>query len=848
MRSFTKFLLTSGESWGIFLPMAGKQTPLMQQYWGIKNQHLDKILFFRMGDFFEIFHQDAEVAAPILNIALTQRNKKSSDDTKMCGVPHHSVAVPIGKLLSAGYKVAICDQVEDPKQSQGIVKRAVTRILSPGMVYDPETLDQLQANYICSFDEQSVSFLETSTGEAFYYLEGPRVRQRLLGSLSPVELVLSVEIKGACFTQEMSRYHISSHEVGKIPSEFKHLPLSAQRLISYAHYMKGESIYQTLCPFEKRQLQKVMTVKPTVMRHLEVFHTYKGGVKGSLFHSMNRTKTAAGARLLKSWLSFPLTDLQEISRRQDEVESWYKRPVELKELRQVLAGMGDIERRLSQVDRPSHLLFLVKSLRAGLVVSPLCKGVEESHIRVVEELVCEIEKTISEEAPVNFHKGGVICRGFDPDLDELIQFDEQGQRLLLDMEEREKKETGIPSLKIRYNSVFGYYIEVTHIHKKKVPSHYKCKQTLTQAERYVTEELQDLEGKILSAKAKRVEREQALFEGLCRKVSSFTPELLLLSRVWSQLDALSSLAYLAQENNYCRPQFSMDVGVSPALELRACRHPVVEQALSTPFVPNNLVLDRGECLLLTGPNMAGKSTIMRQVAIVSLMAQMGSFVPADKALLPVFHQLFTRIGASDFLTEGLSTFMVEMKEVAEMLREVDEHSLVILDEVGRGTSTYDGMSLAQAILEFLVTEKGSMTLFATHYHELTSLSQRQIRNAHMSIREKSGEIHFLHLLVQGAANKSYGIQVAKLAGLPQEVIRRAALRLEQMEFHSVGSPKGSQLSLFPLVDQEKKSLSKNSNQENKKAKLLEEITSLDLHSLTPLEALNQISAWQRKIL
>lgn len=825
--------------------MPVKHTPLMRQYWEIKNQHLDKILLFRMGDFFEMFHQDAEVAAPILNIVLTQRNKKAKDDTKMCGMPHHSIGGAIGKLLAAGHKVVICDQVEDPKLAQGIVKRAVTRILSPGMVYDPETLDELQTNYLCSFDSQSVSFLETSTGEAFYYLETSEkdsVQQRLLESLKPVELILSPDLKAKSFTDEMGSYHISSHEINeKIPDSFKTLPLSAQRLVSYAHYMQGEGIYKTLCPFEKKQLQKVMCLQPTVACHLEIFQTYRGDRKGSLLHAINRTKTSAGARLLKSWLHFPLTDVKEISLRQEEVQSWYERPLELKELRQVLGGMGDIERRLNQIGNPNcspqNLLSLAESLRAGLAVSPFCAPGKVAHIQVVEELVCEIESTLSEEAPASVSKGGVIRRGWDSELDKLIGFAEEGQKLLLDMEGRERKSTGIPSLKIRYNNVFGYYIEVSHTHKSKVPDHYRCRQTLANAERYLTKELQELEDKLLSARAKRIEKEQILFDRLRTKILGLIPELLLLSRVWSELDILSGLAYLAQEHNYRRPDFCLS-----SLELRACRHPVVEQEMDLPFVPNDVVLGKGECLLLTGPNMAGKSTIMRQVAVISLMGQLGSFVPAQKAVLPVFHQIFTRIGASDFLTEGLSTFMVEMKETSEMLNLANENALVLLDEVGRGTSTYDGVSLAQAILEFLVVKKSPMILFATHYHELTSLSRTypQIRNGHMSIREKNGDIYFLHTLVQGAANKSYGIQVAKLAGLPREVTRRASLLLQKLEM----GPATNQLSLMDSLISP--SLGVEKGEEDNE--LLQEIRVLDVQRLTPFEALNQISKWQKDLI
>ena len=674
-----------------------------------------------------------------------------------------------------------------------------------------------------------------------------------------MELVLSAEFKATCFTEEMSGYHISPHEGGEdLPSQFADLPRSARRLVSYAQYMKGESVWETLGSFEKRQLQQVMTLQPTVLSHLEIFRTYRGAVKGSLFHAINRTKTAAGARLLRSWLNFPLIETQEICRRQDEVQSWLSRPQELQRLRQVLGGMGDMERRLSQVDRPPHLLSLLRSLRAGLEVSVFCPEIEAPQLELLESLVRDIGERVSEEAPVALNKGGVICRGFDSELDELIKFDEEGQKLLLDMEAKERESTGIPSLKIRYNNVFGYYIEVTNTHKDRVPDRYRRKQTLAQAERYITEALQDLEAKILSAKAKRIEREQALFDETCKKVLDLTPDLLLLSRVWSRLDVLSGLAHLAQEHKYKRPQFSKN----QSLELRASRHPVVEQELQAPFVPNNVVLGQGECLLLTGPNMAGKSTIMRQVAVISLMAQIGSFVPAEKAHLPIFHRLFTRIGASDSLAEGLSTFMVEMRETAEMLQQADGNSLVILDEVGRGTSTYDGMSLAQAILEFLVTGKGSMTFFATHYHELTSMSQRhpQVRNGHMSIREKNGEIYFLHLLVQGAANKSYGIQVAKLAGLPQGVTRRAATLLQRLEAEALSPQghqgpqqtpdlRGQQLSLVPLGSSSPEGAASPppAQEREKPHPLVEEIGALDIQSLTPLEALNRISQWQKNL-
>ncbi|MCB0421840.1 MAG: DNA mismatch repair protein MutS [Bdellovibrionales bacterium] len=838
----------------------GKLTPLMQQYWEVKDQHPDKILMFRMGDFFEMFHDDAKTAAPILDIALTARNKKSSDDTPMCGMPHFSIATPISKLLAAGYKVAICDQVEDPKLAKGLVKRAVTRILSPGMVFDPETLDQLETNYMCSYDSQSVAFLEATTGEVFYYVVyGPEERQKLFNLLNPVEIVVSSReksqimktqgIEGLCVTV----YDVEFHELNQSWSFYSDAPESVQRLVSYAHYMQGEEVLSVLQKLERRTLQSFMELSPTAVQHLELFKSYRGDKKGTLLQTVNKTKSAIGARLLKRWMQFPLMDQSEIEKRQEQVAYWMKDPLRLKEMRTAFSGMGDVERRLSKVLGPQSLVrdlvSLCHSLQAGLAVTPFCSEVESSSVEAVTQVVEKIQSTLVDELPSNEKNGGYIAKGLFAQLDEYIELSEKGQNLLKDLEERERRATGITTLKVKYNNVFGYFLEVTKAQSDKVPSHYVRKQTLTNAERFLTDELKVLEEKLLSADAKRVQLEQRIFQDLKKSVQTVSVDILNLSRKWAELDVLSSFSWLAIERKYRRPEFNS----SGVLDLQLSRHPVVEADSIETFVPNSLSLKKGECLLLTGPNMAGKSTLMRQVAVIVILAQMGCFVPVESAQLPIYDQVFTRIGATDFLSEGLSTFMVEMKETAEMLDRATDRSLIVLDEVGRGTSTYDGMSLAQAILEYLIEKVGATSLFATHYHELTQMDYRypQVKNAHMSIREtgdKMRDLVFLYTLKEGPANKSYGIHVAQLAGLPKKVIRRAEVLLENLE--SFQSTSSDQLSLLqiPVEDLELKGPESKDSIEVQDHPLVSQIESVTLQSLTPLDALNLIADWQKQLL
>ncbi|MCM2282717.1 MAG: DNA mismatch repair protein MutS [Bdellovibrionaceae bacterium] len=846
----------------------------MSQYWDIKSAHEDKILLFRMGDFFELFHRDAEIAAPILGIALTSRNKKSADETPMCGVPHHSIAGPINKLLAAGYKVAICDQIEDPKFAKGIVKRAVTRILSPGVVYDPETLEAAKSHYLAAMDEKTISFLDLTTGEAFFYhlqalgTVARSARERLLDVLNPVEIIGSDEQIALWKTEAIARPTsifarslLSSHAgLEKLSNEAdpsKVVAESARRLVSYARYMQGDAVLSVITDFEPRELMQRLDLGPTVVRHLEIFENYRGEPEGSLFHAVNRCRTSAGTRLLRRWLQFPLANQTVIEGRLDRVEAWRQDVPALKDLRRALGGMGDIERRLGKIANPGcnprDLLALAEALEAGLEASRIASADAwpEKEMREAADMIAQLRSTLVDEPPVQTKNGHFIRVGVDPQLDELIELSTNSHQKIMELEAREKELTGISSLKVRFNNVFGYYIEITHTHKDKVPDRYQRKQTLANAERYLTKELEDLEHRVLTAQGKRIELELAIFDDIRKRALERSSNLLKLARLWSELDVISAAAWLAVEQNYCRPLFDAASG----LRLKASRHPVVEQSLSIPFVANDIELAPGQALLLTGPNMAGKSTIMRQVAIAAILAQAGLFVPAQEARLPLFDRIFTRIGASDFLAEGLSTFMVEMKETAEMLGAATSRSLVILDEVGRGTSTFDGMSLAQAILEYLLESAHSMTLFATHYHELTRLSARyaQLVNAHMAIHEKGGSISFLHSLVRGPANKSYGIQVARLAGLPSVVTKRAGHILRELE----SSPRAEtpQLSLLDhpgldnlgadhsTVETESEDTSTGAR-DPREDKVLGELQELVVERMTPLDALLKLQAWK----
>ena len=825
-------------------------TPLMDQYQKIKNEHKDKILFFRMGDFFEMFDKDAEIAAPLLNIALTYRNKKAGLKTKMCGLPHHSISGPIAKLLSAGLSVAICDQIEPASLAKGLVKRAVTRVLSPGMVYDLDTLDQFQANYMAAFDKNYISFLDLSTGLAFYYEKSDELDFfRLLDQFQPKELVVTSLQKEKCssspffqsFALSLFDPSLQKSLMSQILQKYKSHPESAQRLLYYVYQTQGEENLKIISSFEKRGLSDKMYCSRQLFSHLEVFKSYEGSVKNTLFSAVNRTKTPNGARLLKSRLESPLIDKAKIEEHWDQIELWMSKTQLLDSTRKILSQMGDGERKLGKMAQnhcqARDILSVAFWLDGGFKIHDLLKDnsfVQE--VKTARALRDKIKHIISPSCPISLKEGGLINKGVNPQLDKWLSFGKKSQSHLLEMEQREREKLGIPSLKIRYNGVFGYYIEIRKIHSAKIPSHYRRKQTLVHAERYTTEELNLLEEKILSARSQQIEMEYQIFKDLRSEVIESLSPLIRLCRYWGELDLYSSLAFLAMENNYVRPQFA------PHLKLTASRHPVLEQKSFHEFVPNTLELAAHQTLILTGPNMAGKSTLMRQVALTVLLAQSGCFVPADKAELPLFKKMFTRIGASDFLSKGLSTFMVEMKETAEILEKADESSLIILDEIGRGTATFDGMSLAQAILEFLTEEKRPLLLSATHYHELTQLAHQRegFLNGSMAIREEGGGIHFLYCLKKGSAGKSYGVQVARLAGLPSCVVRRAESLLLQRE------------SLSSQSAINKESFKEKQTEPNKTTSLplqalMKEILEYSLMTQSPIDAMNQIKKWQDRL-
>lgn len=867
---------------------AAKLTPLMQQYWDVKAAHPDKIILFRMGDFFEMFHRDAETAAPVLGIALTSRNKKSQDETPMCGVPHHSISGSINKLLLAGFKVAICDQLEDPKNAKGIVKRGITRTLSPGMVFDSETLDARTANYLASWDaEQNLAFLDVSTGEAFFFRAvSSQRRWEFLESLGAVEWVLAAPSAedaeqarrlGRSLTHHQSLETVSADgEVltsspEKSPGGSVNTPTCVRRLISYAvsQLSNGEGPLKgaakqwlaTLTDFEERGLESRMVLSNSTIRHLEIFGTYRGEREGSLLHAIDRTKTSGGARLLKSWLQMPLVKAAEVEARLNRVESWLSADKENRELRARLSRVGDLPRRLQKIGQPSRgprdLVSLAQSLFAGIEAWKEARNSDstlDSKFPLIdarmEKVAIEISRVLVDEPPNFLRQGGAIRLGARPDLDELIHLSTDAGRLVLELEARERELTGISSLKVRYNNVFGYSIEITNTHRDRVPlDRYDRKQTLANAERYTTKELSELEAKVLSADDRRLKLEEEEFSRLVQFVLRESHDLLKFAFALAELDVVSSLAWLAMDQRYIRPKFR-DSHQPVAVYIEGSRHPVIEQTLKMPFVANDVRMENGQCLLLTGPNMAGKSTLMRQVAIAVILAQMGAFVPAASAELSIFDRVSTRIGASDFLSEGLSTFMVEMKETAELLETAGDRTLVILDEIGRGTATFDGLSIAQSILEYLLTERNTLTLFATHFHELAQLETRfpKILTAHMAIAENKGEITFLHRLQAGTAGQSYGIHVAKLAGLPLQVTSRAAEILSEIE-GTLSANKGDleepspqlALSFSVAVEPPPPSVDPRVRQ------VLTEIKGFDVDRSTPLEALGKISKWALEI-
>ena len=881
-----------------------KLTPMLQQYLEIKEQHKDSILFYRMGDFYEMFFEDAEVASKILGITLTSRNNKSdAPKVPMCGIPFHAARSYLAKLVRAGKRVAICEQVENPAEAKGIVKREVIRIVSPGVVTDDDLLDGKSNNYVCAVTVKElsqhvlygISFLDASTGEYFIGEftdesgSGEPVLDQLT-RLTPSEILVSSRDTGGladllgtakillpdlCITERSdSLYHLSTlhrqlldhFRVNTLDGfgckGFTQGIIAAGVLLDYIVETQKTGV-EHIAQLKPLDLQSILQIDDSSRRNLELTQTIIGGKRdGSLLSVLDQTCTPMGARMLKQDLLFPLQDIVRINNRLDAVSFLYQNSSLRQELRRHLAAVYDLERLTSRMILGSgngrdmlamkHSLAQLPAIHHIIGMCEVARLEEIAHeFDPLADLHDLLDASIHHEAPITLRDGNIIKEGYNSELDELIAIQRDGKQTILRLESTEREATNIAKLKVGFNKVFGYYFEVSKMQAERVPDYYIRKQTLVNAERFITPELKEFENKILGAEDRRLELEYALFTAVRDQLASHNSRLLRTAQLLARLDVLCSLSEIAQRYNYLCPSITED----DVITIREGRHPVIERSLpSGTFVPNDVHLDQAaqQLLIITGPNMAGKSTVLRQTALIVLMAQMGSFVPAAEARIGIVDKIFTRVGAMDDLRRGQSTFMVEMSETANILNNATPRSLVILDEIGRGTSTYDGLSIAWAVAEDLV-QKGNIgvkTLFATHYHELTDLARTQdrVRNFSIAVREWNDTIVFLHKLVEGGANRSYGIQVAGLAGVPDHVVQRAEeilKNIEQGEFDQSGQPiiakstrkktkrraHPDQLSLFPPPEDP----------------LRDYLLSLDVDELTPRKALEAIYELKKMI-
>ncbi|MCI9392630.1 MAG: DNA mismatch repair protein MutS [Oscillospiraceae bacterium] len=861
--------------------MPPETTPMMQQYLKIKEENKDAILFFRLGDFYEMFNEDAVLASQELDLTLTSRDRSRPEEerTPMCGVPYHSCEGYIARLIAKGYKVAICEQTEDPAAAKGLVKRDIIRVVTPGTV-DSSMLEGSQANYICGIylDEESagVCFCDVTTGRthatAFSGAERLEHVVNELGRFSPAEAVLSPgaaaegalrDLLGekfrcraearpaACFkleacTRQVERQY-GREAAGQVPRPAALLALGG--LLGYLYETQRTDL-SYIEDLEYYEQGRFMELDLNARRNLELTATLRGKEKrGSLLWVLDRTRTAMGARLLRSWLERPLLSVAAIRRRLGAVEELVRDAVAREELTAVLAGINDMERLIGRVVYGSAGGRDMASLRASLerlpglraqlapLTAPLLRELAEGldTLEDVYELLC---RAIVDEPPFSVREGGFIRPGYDGEVDRLRGILSGGKNVIAEVEAREKEKTGIKSLKVGYNKVFGYYIEVSKSYYSQVPETYIRKQTLANCERYITQELKELENTVLTASDRATGLEYDLFQELRGQVGAQMGRVQAAAAAVAALDALCSLAAAAVRGRYCRPE----VDESGVIEIHEGRHPVVERVLKDSlFVPNDTYMGEREnrVAIITGPNMAGKSTYMRQVALITLMAQIGSFVPARAARIGVVDRIFTRIGASDDLSAGQSTFMVEMTEVADILKHATGRSLLILDEIGRGTSTFDGMSIAQAVLEHCSRRLGAKTLFATHYHELTELEDTLsgVKNYSIAIKSRGDDLVFLRKIVPGGADRSYGIEVAKLAGLPETVVKKARTILKDLEHQSgrtpplLAAPKSEQVSLEALGE----------------AEVIDRLRRTQPDTLTPIEAMGLLYELKQKL-
>jgi len=861
------------------VPKAAKETPLMKQYNTIKAKYPDALLLFRVGDFYETFGADAVKAAGILGIILTKRGAGSTSETELAGFPHHAINTYLPKLVRAGCRVAICDQLEDPKLTKKIVKRGVTELITPGVALHDDVLDQKKNNYLAAvfYDKKwGVSFLDISTGD-FFVSEGSKEQvEQLLQSYQPSE-VLVPKPKKKLFTEQFgSQYPCFYMEDWAFESS-----TSKQKLITHfkIHSLEGFGVQKFtvgisaagaalhyLSETQHNKLQHITRLLPIIQenyvwldrftqRNLELFQpNHPEGV--ALISIIDQTQTAMGARLLRQWMAFPLKELNPIEARQNQVQEFLDNDALLEDTQKTLNQIIDLERVMAKIATekisPRALNQLANSLEALETYKDQLHKEKAPSLKLqlqslasTDGIIAELRKTLHSEAPVLVSKGRVIAEGYSEKLDDLRSLRDSSQAHLDALLERETTRTQIPSLKIAFNNVFGYYIEVRNTHKDKVPEEWIRKQTLVNAERYITEELKLLESELLQAGERILALEHQLFAELIQRLQQRLEPLKQNATAVARWDVLCGFAKLAQKSNYCCPKMTSGT----TLELQGARHPVIEKQLplGTPYIANDLFLDRDkqQIMMITGPNMSGKSALLRQTALISLLAQMGSFVPATKATLGLVDKIFTRVGASDNISMGASTFMVEMNETASILNTISEASLVLLDEIGRGTSTYDGISIAWAIAEYLHEHPfRPRVLFATHYHELNEMTQSfdRIKNFNVSIKETQEDVLFLRKLVPGGSAHSFGIHVAKMAGMPQHVLRTAQIKLEHLEMRN-----GSQKSRSRATKESELQLSFFNLDDPLLEAIKEEITALDIDTLTPIEALMQLNQIKRRL-
>lgn len=845
---------------------------MMKQYFKIKEQNKDSILFFRLGDFYEMFYDDAKIASKELELTLTGRDCGQAERAPMCGVPFHSCEGYIARLVAKGYKVAICEQTEDPATAKGLVKRDIIRVITPGTVMESSMLDEGRNNYICCMFSDSkkigLCFCDISTGELYATeISGSDSVNSLtsqLASYNPREILIGgdiVKIKslpafiksklsaGVEMLRDESFDNKVCAEIVKAQfgeemqciSDSQVLISAIGALINYLKETQKNGL-ERINKIELYSDKQFMNLDYNTQRNLELTATMLNKEKrGSLLWVLDKTKTAMGKRLIRSWLEHPLLNVSAINNRQSAVEELVNNNMLRLDIMDALSGIFDIERLMTRIVYGSANGRELRSLAAALQKLPqLSELVADcsakylkkvyKEIDLLEDIYNLIDSAIVEEPPFSVREGGMIKKGYNPDLDILLTDMNDSKGILARIEAEQREKAGIPKLRVGYNKVFGYYIEVTNSYKDLVPENYIRKQTLTNCERYITQDLKDIEGRILGAKDRSVAMEYTLFDNVRKTVANNLERIQKTAKAIAVLDVLVSLANVAADNRYVRPE----VNLSTVIRLKDSRHPVVEALLNdTPFVPNDVYLDSaGERVaIITGPNMAGKSTYMRQVALIVLMAQMGSFVPASSATIGVVDSIFTRVGASDDLASGQSTFMVEMSEVANIVKSATSKSLLILDEIGRGTSTFDGMSIARAVLEYCADRKklGAKTLFATHYHELTVMQDLLdgVKNYSIAVKKRGDDITFLRRIIPGGADDSFGIEVAKLAGLPNSIINRAKEILKELESGSNA----------PTVIKEKSEDMQMSLISNDNA-VVERLSEVDLNTLTPIEAIN----------